>query len=88
MNADPKALRELADTDFNVRNVGTWPKKLRDFAFEAIENERLHASRADRLCEAGLAVMIRDRCVVKIPARDALHDWWRREKESKGVLSP
>ncbi|MCE7031775.1 hypothetical protein LY625_03945 [Lysobacter sp. GX 14042] len=52
--------------------AGTWPGRVVDMAIEAMRKERVHGSKARRLCDLGIAVMMGDRCVLTIPARDAL----------------
>lgn len=70
-NADVAGLERMDTT-----KPRTWPPKLRRLAQEALRIDRLglhlHAAKAKRLVDAGVAVMLNGRCIVTIPARDGL----------------
>lgn len=70
---------------YDLKKPETWTPHLRRFAWEAIQNQRLHKARAARLVESGIAVMLEDgRCVVKIAAMDALFATMRSNTEVTG----
>lgn len=66
------------------KRPATWGRSLVNFAVEAKRNELLHKARAQRLVDAGLAVWIGHRCVLTIPARDALRSYMKTASPGVG----